>query len=94
VSYLGIGEGDGGDLATILSAIASGEIVADDAEVVIGGVGEVGGAGAVADGPDARGGGFEAVVDLEVAGGSRFDADSVEVHVLRVRHASGGDEDV
>ena len=38
----GIGEGDGGYLAVGRGAAGSGEIVPDDAEVVEGGVGEVG----------------------------------------------------
>ena len=51
-------------------------------------------AGAVAHGPDAWSCGFEAVVDLDVAGRSGFDSDDVEAHVLRVGSAAGGDKEV
>ena len=94
MGYFWVGEGDGRDLTVLCGAVGSGEVVADDAEVVVGGVGEVGGAGTVSYGPDAGGSGFEAAVDLEVASRSRFNTDDVEAHVLRVRHAAGRDEDV
>ena len=70
------------------------EIVADDAEVVEGDVGEVGRAGGVAHGPDAGSGSFEAVVDLDVAGLGGLDAGEFEAHVLRVGRAAGRDQDV
>ena len=94
VGQFGVGEGYGGDLAVLRGAVCAGQVVADDAEVVEGDVGEVGRTGAVSHGPDAGGGGFEAIVDLEVAGGSSFDAYDVEIHVLRVGRAASGDEDV
>ena len=71
-----------------------GEVVADGAEVVEGDVGEVGGPGAVAHGPDAGDGGFEAVVDADVSAWGGLDSGEVEAHVLGVGAAAGGDEEV
>src|SRR5438309_2833373 len=94
VGELWVGEGAGWDLAAVGAAVGYGKVVANDAEVVEGDVGEVGRAGAVAHGPDARCGGLEAAVDLDVAGGRSFDSSHFETHVLRVGCASGGDEQV
>jgi len=94
VGQLGIDEGAGRDLASGGGAVGSGEVVADCAEVVEGDVGEVWRASAVAHGPDARCGGFEAVVDLDVAGWGGLDADEFEAHVLGVGSATSGYEDV
>ena len=94
VGQLGVDEGAGGDLAAGGGAVGSGEVVAHGAEVVEGDVGEVGRAGAVSHGPDARGGGFEAIVDLDVAGWGGFDSDDFEAHVFCVGCAASGDEEM
>ena len=91
---LGVGEHAGGDLAAGGGAVGSGQVVADGAEVVEGDVGEVGGAGAVAHGPDAGDGGLEAIVDLDVAAWGGLDSGEFEAHVLRVGGAASGYEEV
>ena len=94
VGKLGVDEGAGWDLAAGGAAVGSGEVVAHRAEVVEGDVGEVRGASTVSHSPDAGEGGFEAVIDLYVAGWGGFDADCLKTHALGVGSAACGDEDV
>src|SRR5258707_469145 len=55
---------------------------------------EVRGLCTVAHGQDAGSGGFQPVVDLDVAAGGGLDSDEFEADVLGVGHAAGGDQKV
>lgn len=84
----------GRDQAVSRGALTAGEVVADDAEVIKGDVGELGGASAFAEGEDAGGGGFEAFIDFDVAAGVKFDAGQIKANVGGVGGTAGGDEEV
>src|SRR5882724_13129587 len=83
-----------GDQPTARTALAAGEIVPDDPEVVDGCVREVWGPGAFADGPDVGRARVQSLVDANVATGVQLDAGVLEADPRGVRRASSRDEDV
>ncbi len=91
---LGVGEHAVGHEAALRAAAAAREIVADDAEIVEGGVGELRAAGALADGPDIGGRGLQAVVDIDKTAVVEGDAGRIEADAGGVGRAADGDQDV
>ena len=74
--------------------IAVEQIGGDDLEIVVGGVGEGAAAVAVAERPDARDIGGQAVVDDDVAARVGCDAGLVEAEIVRIRSTPDGQQDM
>src|SRR5262249_37334374 len=89
-----IREHDVGDQPSARGAIASGQVVQNDPEVVDGHVRELRAAGAFSDGPDPGRGGLEPLVDPHVPAVVQLDADLLEADPGGVGGAPGRDEQV
>jgi len=94
VGQFGIGEDAGGHLTSGGDAVVAGKVVADDAEVVEGDMGEVRTAGTVSDCPDTGGCGLKFFVDTDVAVGGSLYAGGFEPNVVGVWCAAGGNEEM
>src|SRR5215469_12253008 len=91
---LRIGEHAEGNETTVRGAISAVEVRMNDAVVVIADVSKLRAAGAIAHRPDVLSGGFQSIVDLDVAIGVELDSGALEADVLGVRFAAGSDQKV
>ena len=82
------------DAVGVLAAGVRQQVVGDDLVVVVRGVGEGALAVAVAERPDARVGGAQALVDLDVAALVGLDAGRVQAEVVGVGHPADGEQEV
>ena len=89
-----IGEHAIGNEPVARAALPAGQIVANDAKVVFGYVGEQRAAGAFAERPDVRRARLQPLVDLDETAIVQLDAGLVEPDAGGVRNAPGRDEDV
>ena len=89
-----IGEHAVGNQPVARASPPSGEIVANDAKVVLGYVRELRAAGAFAERPNVRGARLQPLVDADVTATVELNADLAEPDPGGVRNAPGRDEDV
>src|SRR4029077_8101511 len=94
VGQLRVGEQAVRDEPAAGSPIAAGEIVQDDATIVLADVRELRTAGAFARSPDVRGAGLKSVVNADVAARIQLDTCLDHIQPVRVGRSAGRHQDV
>jgi hypothetical protein len=89
-----VGEQTEGNESIARGPVAPGQVVTDDAKVVLGDVGELGAAGPLPQCPDISRSGLHFVVDLDVAASVHLDPSRFKSNPSRVGRASHRDQEV